>query len=142
MWVSPAVTRLVSRQQGGLGQRHGFVSMLAARENVGTDIADQAPPHIPAPELPSRRASELASPTRMLRHARTSCRVCGSMSDFVGPAVCAAQGSSARSWTRGVERSNKTTSRLTQLNAFYSSKVDEIYRVVRVKARLVAKGFG
>lgn len=33
--VSAAVTPSVSRQQKGLGQQHVFVSMLAAREDIG-----------------------------------------------------------------------------------------------------------
>ena len=49
--VSPAVTRSASRQQGGLGQPYGFISMLAAREGIGRDIVDQFPPHMPDPEL-------------------------------------------------------------------------------------------
>lgn len=61
-WVSSAVKRSVSRQQGGLGQRNTFVSLLAAREDIGVDTADQYPPHMPAPELPSRPASELVTP--------------------------------------------------------------------------------
>ena len=40
----------------------GLVSMLAAREDIGRSIADQSPPHIPAPELPSCPASELVTP--------------------------------------------------------------------------------
>ena len=60
--VSPAVTRSTSRQRGGLDPQHGFVSLLAAREKIGMIIADQSPPHIPAPELPSCPASELLTP--------------------------------------------------------------------------------
>ena len=60
--VSPAVTRSAARQRGGLGPQHGFVSMLAARENIAMIIADQSPPHMPAPELPSCPASELVTP--------------------------------------------------------------------------------
>jgi len=60
--VTPAVTRSASRQQGGMGTQHGFVSMLAARENIAMVIADQSPPHMPAPELPSCPASELVTP--------------------------------------------------------------------------------
>ena len=62
--ISPAVTRSASRQQGGLGHRHGLVSMLAAREDAGMSIVDQSPPHIPASELPSCLASELVTPDR------------------------------------------------------------------------------
>ena len=60
--LSPAMARSESRQGGGLGQRHGRVSILAAQEDIGMNIADQSPPHIPAPELPSCLASELVAP--------------------------------------------------------------------------------
>ena len=36
--------------------------MLDAREDVGMSIADQSPPHTPAPQLPSCPASELVTP--------------------------------------------------------------------------------
>ena len=37
-WVTPAATHSVSRQQGGMGQRHGFVSMVAAWEDIDMQI--------------------------------------------------------------------------------------------------------
>ena len=59
--VSSAVTTAVSQRQGGLGQRHGLVSMLAAGEDIAMGIADQSPPHVPDPKLPLRPASELVT---------------------------------------------------------------------------------
>ena len=53
------MTRSVSRQQGGLGQRYGFISVLVSREDIGMEVVGQSTPHMPAPELPSRPASEL-----------------------------------------------------------------------------------
>ena len=60
--VPPVMTRSASRQRGGLGPQHGFVSVQAARENIAMIIADQSPPHMPAPELPSCPVSELVPP--------------------------------------------------------------------------------
>ena len=60
--VSPAMPRSASRQEGRLGPRHGLVSILAAQEDIGMNIADQYPPHMPAPELPSSPSSELVTP--------------------------------------------------------------------------------
>lgn len=56
------MTRSVSRQQGGLGQPDGFVSVLATRENIGMVIVDPSPPHMPTPELPSRPVGECVTP--------------------------------------------------------------------------------
>ena len=36
--------------------------MLAAREDIGMNIADQSPPHMPTPELPLCPARELVTP--------------------------------------------------------------------------------
>ena len=36
--------------------------MLAALEDIGMSIADQSPPHVPTPELPSCPARELVTP--------------------------------------------------------------------------------
>ena len=60
--LSPAVTRSMSRQRGGLGPQYGVVSMLVARENIAMIVVDQYPPRIPASELPSCPASEFVTP--------------------------------------------------------------------------------
>lgn len=51
----------MSWPQEGLGQRHGFVLMLAAREFAGMGISDHSPPHVPASGLPLRPVSELVT---------------------------------------------------------------------------------
>ena len=50
--VPTAVTRSASRQQGGMGQRRVFVSMLATQEDIDMDIASQSPPYTPPLDLP------------------------------------------------------------------------------------------
>ena len=45
-----------------MDQRHGFVSMLAAREDIDMDIADQSPPYTSPLDLPSCPASNLVTP--------------------------------------------------------------------------------
>ena len=60
--VSLAVIRSASLHRGGLGHRHELISMLAAREDIGMNIADRSPPHKIAHELPSCPASELGTP--------------------------------------------------------------------------------
>ena len=74
--VSPTVTRSAVRQRVGLGPRHGFVSKLAARENVAM-IIDLSPPHIPAPELTSCTARGLVTPDSQRKHASINPEICG-----------------------------------------------------------------
>ena len=82
--------------------------MLAKREDIDMDSADQFPPHMPAPE-PSRAASELVTPETYAQACVDEfsdvwayARLCG---------FCVAQGRSARLRTRGVmARSNETAS--------------------------------
>lgn len=56
------MTLSASRQQEGLGQRHGFISILAEPEDVDIGIANQSPPYFPPCDLPSCPASELVTP--------------------------------------------------------------------------------
>ena len=45
-----------------MGQQHGFVSMLATREDIDMDIYDQSSPYTPSFDLPSCPESELVTP--------------------------------------------------------------------------------
>ena len=45
-----------------MDQRHGFVSMLAVREDIDMGIADQSPPYTSPLDLPSCPASDLVTP--------------------------------------------------------------------------------
>lgn len=91
---------------GGPGQPHGFLSMLAVREDTGMDIVGQSLPHMPEPKLPSGPASEFIVPDLYPRASEDECssvRVRSMDIGFRGLYRAGAFGAV-------VERSNKTAS--------------------------------
>ena len=141
--VSPAVTQSTSRQRGDLGVKHGFVSMLAAREKIAMIIADQSPQHIPAPELLSCPSSELVTPDS----CRKACEdehgnVCFNAMDTECDDLYRAVTFGAVVDERGGGAWQQNGINKVSAKWVPSWKVNEFGRVVRAKTRLVARGFG